>query len=84
VGRVTEAILLVNASVDTKWFHQAAAACAAICFVRGRISFDRPDGGRQDPPAFGSAFLYFGDRVDRFRAAFASHGLIMRPDTWAA
>jgi hypothetical protein len=35
-GRVTEAIMLVHNYTDTKWFHNAAAVCAAICFTLGR------------------------------------------------
>jgi len=79
-GRVTEAMLLVNAYCDTRWFHRAASACAAICFPLGRIYFERPDGDQMKQPAYGSAFIYFGDQVDRFRAAFAGQGLIMLPD----
>jgi phage N-6-adenine-methyltransferase len=78
-GRTTEAVLLVNAYCDTRWFHRAAAACAAICFLLGRIYFERPDGDQLRQPAYGSAFIYFGHQVDRFRAAFAERGVIMLP-----
>jgi phage N-6-adenine-methyltransferase len=79
-GRATEAVLLVNAHCDTRWFHRAAAACSAICFSLGRICFEKANGDQPRQPAYGSAFIYFGQRVDRFRAAFAGQGLIMRPD----
>lgn len=79
-GRVSQAVLLVNSYTDTRWFHAAGDACAAICFTKGRIHFVRPDGDRLEQPAYGSAFIYFGHQVDRFRAAFASHGLITIPD----
>jgi phage N-6-adenine-methyltransferase len=79
-GRISQAVLLVNSYTDTRWFHSAAAACAAICFTKGRIYFQKPDGDRLEQPAYGSAFIYFGDQLDRFRAAFAGHGLIMIPD----
>jgi ParB family transcriptional regulator, chromosome partitioning protein len=78
-GRTTEALLLVNAYSDTRWFHRAARAAAAICFTLGRIRFGTPDGQPQSQPPHGSALMYFGPRLDRFRAAFASHGLIMLP-----
>jgi phage N-6-adenine-methyltransferase len=80
-GRTTEALLLVNAYCDTRWFHRAAAACAAICFPLGRIYFEKPDGDQMKQPAYGSAFIYFGDQLARFRAAFADQGLIVIPDT---
>jgi phage N-6-adenine-methyltransferase len=78
-GRTTEAVLLVNAHCDTGWFHRAAAACSAVCFLRGRIYFEKANGDQPRQPAYGSAFIYFGQRVDRFRAAFAGQGLIMLP-----
>jgi hypothetical protein len=64
-GRTTEAVFLVNAYCDTRWFHRAAAACSAICFTLGRIRFEKPDGQAGQPP-HGSALIYFGDQVDRF------------------
>jgi phage N-6-adenine-methyltransferase len=73
-GRVTEAVLLVHSRTDTAWFHEAASA-AAICFTRGRVRFQRPDGSGDAPP-IGSAFLYFGDNPGRFVAAFGSMGLV--------
>jgi phage N-6-adenine-methyltransferase len=63
-GRATSAVILVNAYCDTRWFHRAANACAAICFPLGRIYFERPDGEQMSQPAYGSAFIYFG-RPDR-------------------
>jgi phage N-6-adenine-methyltransferase len=78
-GRVSEAVLLVNAYCDTRWFHAAVKACAAICFPLGRIYFEKPDGDQLRQPAYASAFIYFGHQVDRFRAAFADRGVIMLP-----
>ncbi len=37
-GNVTEAILLVNNSSDTKWFHRLLDRCPA-CFTAGRVQF---------------------------------------------
>jgi phage N-6-adenine-methyltransferase len=82
-GRTTEALLLVSAYTETKWFHRAASACAAICFHIGRIYFALPDSDEMKQPAYGSAFIYYGDQIDRFRAAFAGLGLIMIPDAGA-
>jgi ParB family chromosome partitioning protein len=74
-GNVPEAVLLVHSRTDTAWFHAAATTAAAICFTRGRVRFQRPDGSGDAPP-IGSAFLYFGDNPDRFVAAFGSMGLV--------
>ena len=75
-GRVTEAIALTNNFSDTAWFHKAALAAAALCFTKGRVPFETPEGERGQPTQ-GQTFFYFGPRLDCFRAAFADQGLIM-------
>jgi phage N-6-adenine-methyltransferase len=74
-GRVTEAVLLVHSRTDTAWFHEAARSAAAICFTRGRVPFQRPDGSGDAPP-IGSSFFYFGDAPERFVAIFGARGLV--------
>jgi hypothetical protein len=74
-GNVTEAVLLVHSRTDTAWFHEAASAAAAICFTRGRVRFQRPD-GTGDAPPIGSALFYFGAEPDRFAAIFDPIGLV--------
>jgi phage N-6-adenine-methyltransferase len=75
-GRVEQAILLVNNCTDTAWFHEAAQACAVVCFTRGRISFINPDGDSTSPTQ-GQAFLYFGDDPAGFVDLFGAYGLIL-------
>jgi phage N-6-adenine-methyltransferase len=77
-GRVTAAVLLVNNCTDATWFHTAAKACDAICFTRGRIKFEKPD-GIAGSPTQGQAFFYFGVDIPRFREVFAEVGLIVLP-----
>ena len=74
-GNVTEAVLLVHARTDAAWFHEAAGGAVAVCFKLGRISFETPD-GTGDSPTTGSAFLYYGDRPDRFARIFGDSGLV--------
>jgi phage N-6-adenine-methyltransferase len=74
-GNVPEAVLLVHSRTDTAWFHEAAGVATAICFTRGRVRFQRPDGSGDAPP-IGSAFFYFGRSPDRFAAVFGSIGLV--------
>jgi phage N-6-adenine-methyltransferase len=78
-GRVTEAIVLTNNFSDTRWFHKAARAATAICFTKGRVRFESPNGDSAQPTQ-GQSFFYFGAHLARFRAAFADQGIIMRPD----
>jgi phage N-6-adenine-methyltransferase len=74
--RVSEAILLTHNYTDTEWFHIAANVCTSICFTRGRIQFESPDGKRAQPTQ-GQAFFYFGGRPEAFAAAFSTIGLVV-------
>jgi len=74
-GRVTEAIILTHNYTDTRWFHHAESACAAICFTKGRIPYESEDGTKAQPTQ-GAAFFYFGDRVKRFVEVFGKFGFI--------
>jgi len=76
-GGVTEAIALTHNYTDTTWFHAAVAAASAICFTRGRIKFESPD-GRKAAPTQGQAFFYFGDSVEKFAEQFTPFGFIAR------
>ena len=75
VGNVSEAIMLTHNYTDTAWFHCAEAASAAICFTRGRIAFESPD-GKKAAPTQGQAFFYFGSNPDKFREVFGEVGFI--------
>jgi ParB family chromosome partitioning protein len=72
-GKVTAAIALVNNGTETEWFQAMAGAAAAICFPKGRVRFLDRD-GKEGSPLQGQAFLYFGNRAQRFVDEFKSHG----------
>jgi len=74
-GRVTEAIMLVNNNTDTEWFHEAEAACSAICFTKGRVKFYNLE-GEISAPKNGQAFIYFGRNPKKFAKVFADVGFI--------
>jgi len=76
--RVAQAIVLTHNYTDTAWFHEAAAACDAICFTRGRVKFCDA-AGNVAAPTQGQAFFYFGDRAGAFAARFASVGFVVAP-----
>jgi hypothetical protein len=76
-GGVTEAILLTHNCTDTAWFHQAAGAAARICFTRGRIRFEAPDGAVAAPTQ-GQAFFYFGESPEVFANIFQQIGIICK------
>ncbi len=70
-GHVSEAVLLVNANTERKWFAQLWDF--PICFTNHRIQFYTPDGvGAQ--PVDGNALVYLGPNPERFVSVFSRFG----------
>ena len=67
-GNVTEAVALVPARTDTKWFRRMRRY--PRCFVHGRLAFS----GHETSAPFPNAIIYLGDNLDRFVAAFGTLG----------
>lgn len=75
--RTDEAVILVNASTSTKWFHHLLQNAYGMCIFAGRLAFHHPTTGkltknnRYDQVAF-----YFGDRTGylTFEASFQEMG----------
>jgi len=65
---VCEAIALLPARTDTKWFRVLRQY--PKCFVSGRLKF----GEAKDSAPFPSVVVYLGNRLDRFVAAFSPLG----------
>ncbi len=74
-GITTDAILLVNAAVDTKWFQRLFDY--PICFPDHRINFYSPDNSVSGS-THGSALVYFGLQSGRFREIFSEFGTVVR------
>lgn len=70
----TEAVLLVNATTDRKWFQPLWEY--PICFTNHRIQFYRLN-GEANQPTHGNAFIYFGQQVERFNTLFRQFGVIV-------
>jgi len=75
-GNIDAAIVLTHNYTDTAWFHTLAKASAAICFTRGRIAFESPD-GRKASPTQGQAFFYFGESKQLFVKVFVDIGVVV-------
>lgn len=73
-GITTQAILLVNACPGDRWFMPLFAW--PICFTDHRIRFYNSQGVARQPTK-GNAFVYFGDRVGRFRSVFGRFGAVV-------
>lgn len=73
-GRVTEAVLLVNAVTDRQWF--TPLWDYPICFTNHRIRFYKPslDAGS---PTMGSALVYFGVNSAGFASIFKRFGAVV-------
>lgn len=67
-GRTKQAIALVAARVDTKWFYKFSPF--TICFISGRLKF----GGSDNSATFPSAAIYIGPGRDKFLKVFSDVG----------
>jgi len=66
-----EVVALVPARIDTAWWRTLTLEPGCLVgFVRGRLSFELPEGARSSAP-FPSALVYHGRRPERFAAACA-------------
>lgn len=75
--RVKTAIMLTHNYTDTAWFQKLAAAASAICFTKGRIRFEAPN-GELAAPTQGQAFFFFGPNPGHFFEVFRPIGFIAR------
>ena len=73
-GIVTEAVLLVNATTEKRWFDPLWQY--PICFARVRISFWNAQ-GESGRPTHGNALVYFGKNTARFIQVFDKIGPIV-------
>lgn len=74
-GEVDEAVLLVNANTEAKWFQPLYGYL--ICFTNHRIRFYNT-AGQSSQPTQGNAFVYFGTQEERFVDLFRRFGTIVR------
>ncbi len=76
-GQVPEAITLTNNATETAWATELLHLASAVCFPVGRVRFWNPQ--KESAPLQGQMLCYFGQRPERFAAAFAPFGPIERP-----
>jgi phage N-6-adenine-methyltransferase len=76
-GNVTEAIVLVNNSSDTKWFHRLLSRFPA-CFTKGRVQFWHPS-HHSFATRQGQAFFYLGPdwKGEIFSDVFTQFGIVV-------
>ncbi|NES64196.1 MAG: hypothetical protein F6K24_02470 [Okeania sp. SIO2D1] len=71
-NQVTEAIALVPASTDTKWF--APLWNQPICFWKGRIKFLDTNYQPKLPARQSHCLVYWGENADKFNEIFSEYG----------
>jgi phage N-6-adenine-methyltransferase len=76
-GAFDQAVVLMNASTDTNWFHRLAKACSAFCLTNFRIAFDNTDGKAKSNNTKGQVFFYFGADPTTFKRIFAPYGIVL-------
>ena len=76
-GSFDQAIVLMNSSTDTNWFHRMATICTALCFTKGRIAFIADDGKKSSGNTKGQVFFYIGNDIEVFRTVFSVYGLVL-------
>lgn len=72
-----EAVYLVPARTDTRWWRTVANGSELVCFLRGRLSFDGSGGSAPFP----SALVYRGRRREDFARLARSLGNVW--ERWA-
>jgi len=73
-GITTEAVLLVNANTEAKWFQPLYDYL--ICFTNHRIRFYSQNGDSSQPTQ-GNALVYFGCQRQRFIELFSVFGVVL-------
>jgi hypothetical protein len=75
LGRCTEAVILVPARTEARWFQRLWQA-DALCFTRGRIAFI---GGKRSGNVIGTCLGYWGPHATAFAEQFAAVGQLIYP-----
>lgn len=77
VGNVLAACTLLNSHpTETKWFQQLFDY--PICFINGRIDFGGPSRAVSSTSTHGSAVVYLGSDIGRFKDEFSKFGAVVR------
>ncbi|QEP43830.1 hypothetical protein D5085_12265 [Ectothiorhodospiraceae bacterium BW-2] len=79
--RVCEAIVLVNNSTETRWFHALLHSATSLCLPDRRIAFENDDGKFISGNTRGQVFFYFGARRARFGTIFSRIGVVLATNT---
>lgn len=74
----SEAIVLVNNCTETSWFSSVTSIASAVCFPKGRIRYNTPEGVNKGTPLQGQAIVYVGNFPELFMNKFREIGWVAR------
>lgn len=74
-SNIESAIILVNNSTDTAWFHRLILSTKMACFTKGRVKYWGPHATQARQ---GQAIFYFGNNPDYFTEIFNQFGVVVR------
>lgn len=79
-GHIGQWMCLVNNATDTRWAQRLLSGSSAVCFLRGRVRFETPDGADGKAPLQGQMVVYGGmygmPRKLDFRRVFETSGTV--------
>ena len=78
-GEVTAACVILSCDTSANWFDPLRGRHDAICLIRVRVRFYKPDPDRKDSPGNGSSIVYLGPDVARFAKAVSALGEVYVP-----
>jgi hypothetical protein len=73
---IEQACALTNNATETRWAQNAMLACAAVCFLSGRVRFLDINGVANGAPLQGQAIMYFGRNRRPFAKSFEKFGCV--------
>ena len=79
VGDVTAACVILSCDTSANWFDPLRGRHDALCLIRVRVRFYKPDPDRTDSPGGGSSIVYLGPDVARFAKAVSALGEVYVP-----
>ncbi len=75
--KFNHAIVLMNASSDTKWFEKMRLQASSVCLTNFRIAFEDAGGKKQSGNTKGQVFFYFGENTSAFCRVFKTYGWVV-------
>jgi ParB family chromosome partitioning protein len=75
---INQAIVLVNSSTSTQWFHELLSISNAILLFKKRVRFIAPGGIVKTNPEYDNIAFYFGANKEAFNQEFNKYGRVIK------